>query len=182
MTWLKLLSTPSDGMIQSDDIEPVGDGEEDSDEEQDEDATDGKNEEQPTEHECEDHSFLTNVMESFVEKVSLLKTRAGRAGLVHNFLRGLQLMTSPVPSGECPFLIEWWKKSQFKLHGSHNTTPRYGQYLTHAHSHITRAVAAMESCFGLVEPHQHSIARHQSETKSSITGALHCWGGCKAPL
>ena len=93
-------------MIQSDDIEPVGDGEEDSDEEQDEDATDGKNEEQPTEHECEDHSFLTKVMESFVEKVSLLKTRAGRAGLVHNFLRGLQLMTSPVPSGECPFLIE----------------------------------------------------------------------------
>ena len=27
-----------------------------------------------------------------------------------------------------------------------NTNPRYGQYLTHAHSHITRAVAAMDSC------------------------------------
>ena len=24
---------------------------------------------------------------------------------------------------------------------------RYGQYLTHAHSHITRAVAAIDSCF-----------------------------------
>ena len=28
----------------------------------------------------------------------------------------------------------------------------------HAHSHITRAVAAMDSCFGLVRPHQHGIA------------------------
>ena len=31
-----------------------------------------------------------------------------------------------------------------------NTNPRSGQYLTHAHNHITRAVAAMDSCFGLV--------------------------------
>ena len=30
-----------------------------------------------------------------------------------------------------------------------NTNPRSGQYLTHAHSHITRVVAAMDSCFGL---------------------------------
>ena len=28
-------------------------------------------------------------------------------------------------------------------------TQRYGQYLTHAHNHITPAVAAMESCFVL---------------------------------
>ena len=33
-----------------------------------------------------------------------------------------------------------------------------GQYLTHAHNHITRAVATMDSCFGLVRPHQHGIA------------------------
>ena len=41
-----------------------------------------------------------------------------------------------------------------------NTNPRFGQYLTHAHSHIARAVAAMEwqPCFGLVWPHQHGIA------------------------
>ena len=40
------------------------------------------------------------------------------------------------------------------------TNPRSGQYLTHAHSTITWAVAAMESCFGLpiVRPHQHGIA------------------------
>ena len=35
-----------------------------------------------------------------------------------------------------------------------NTNPRSGQYLTDSHSHITRAVAAMDSCFGLVRPHQ----------------------------
>ena len=39
-----------------------------------------------------------------------------------------------------------------------NTNPRPGQYLTHAHRHITWAMAAMDSCFGLVMPHQHSIA------------------------
>ena len=38
-----------------------------------------------------------------------------------------------------------------------NTNPRFGQYLSHAHSHITRAVAAKGSCFGLVRPHQHGI-------------------------
>ena len=36
--------------------------------------------------------------------------------------------------------------------------PRSGQYLTHAHSHITRVVAAMDSCFGLVRLHQRGIA------------------------
>lgn len=92
-----------DGMIGSEDIESVG--EEDSDEEQDLDAADGKKVEEPKVHECEDHSFLKTMMESFVEKVSMLKTRAGRAGLVHNFLRGLQLMSAPVPSGESPVLI-----------------------------------------------------------------------------
>ena len=36
-------------------------------------------------------------------------------------------------------------------------TSRYGQYLTHAHSHITPAVAAMDSCFVLVRTDQHGI-------------------------
>ena len=31
----------------------------------------------------------------------------------------------------------------------------------HAHSHITRAVAAMDSCFCLIRPHQHGIADGQ---------------------
>ena len=36
------------------------------------------------------------------------------------------------------------------------TNPRPSQYLTHTYSHITRAVAAMESCFALIKAHQHS--------------------------
>ena len=46
-----------------------------------------------------------------------------------------------------------------------NNNPRAGQYLTHAHSHITWAVAAMDGCFGLVRPHQHGIAVGQKKKK-----------------
>lgn len=87
----------------TDQAEPDGD-DEDSDEEDDGmDDVDG----QQTEMEPEDHdqSFLARVMEGFIEKCSVLKTRSGRAGLVHNFLRGLQLMTAPVPSGEARLLF-----------------------------------------------------------------------------
>ena len=85
-------------MIQSDDIDPAGD--DDSDEEQDLDAADEEREEEPMTHDDNDHGFLTKIMDSFIDKISMLKSRAGRAGLVHNFLRGLQLMSAPVPSGE----------------------------------------------------------------------------------
>ena len=37
-------------------------------------------------------------------------------------------------------------------------TPRYGQYITHAQNHITRAVATADSCFVLIRTHQHGIA------------------------
>ena len=37
-------------------------------------------------------------------------------------------------------------------------TPRPSQYLTHAQSHITRAVAVMDSCFALIGAHQHCMA------------------------
>ena len=84
-------------MINSDEVDPADEHE--SDEEHDLDTTDGKSEEEPMEQECEDHSFLNSMMEAFVEKVSFLKSRVGRAGLVHNFLRGLQIMTAPIPSG-----------------------------------------------------------------------------------
>ena len=39
---------------------------------------------------------------------------------------------------------------------AHVSTPRSGQYLTYAHNHITRAVAAMDCCFALTGAHQHS--------------------------
>ena len=37
-------------------------------------------------------------------------------------------------------------------------TPRYGQYLTHVHNHITLAGAAMDSCFAVIGAHQDGIA------------------------
>ena len=85
-------------MIQSNDIMPVG--EEDSDEEYD--TTDNKVEEPNV---CEDHSFLVRMMESFVQSISMINTRAGRAALVHNFLRGLELVADPDSSGESALLI-----------------------------------------------------------------------------
>ncbi|KAJ7382059.1 Cytosolic phospholipase A2 [Desmophyllum pertusum] len=88
------------GVIASNEIEPSGEHE-DSDEEDDLDAPDAPDGKEPTEEPAvnhDDHSFLTEIMESFMEKVSFLKTREGRAGLVHNFLRGLKLMAAPVPS------------------------------------------------------------------------------------
>ena len=38
------------------------------------------------------------------------------------------------------------------------TNSRPGQYLTHAHSHFTRAVAATDSCFALIGAHQRGKA------------------------
>lgn len=94
----------SDDVINSDEVDP--DDEDESDEEHDLDVTDAKSEEEPMEQESEDHSFLKSMMESFVEKVSFLKSRAGRAGLVHNFLRGLQIMTAPIPAGTSTSFID----------------------------------------------------------------------------
>ena len=94
----------SDGVINSDEVDPAD--EDESDEEHELDVTDAKSEEEPMEQEYEDHSFLKSMMESFVEKVSFLKSRAGRAGLVHNFLRGLQIMTAPIPSGTSTSYID----------------------------------------------------------------------------
>ena len=58
-----------------------------------------------------------------------------------------------------------------------NTNPRYGQYLTHAHSLITRAVAAMDNCFRLVRPHQHGYAMlmRPNKTETAVHGC-HCPG------
>lgn len=92
-------------MINTDNVK-AEDDDELSDEEEDMDATDGEQtKEEAVAHECGDHSFLTGLMESFIEKVSFLKSRDGRAGLVHNFLRGLEIITAPVPKGETLMLF-----------------------------------------------------------------------------
>ena len=65
-------------------------------------------------------------------------------------------------------------KDNYKLQLKHTTpAPRYGQYLTHAHSHITQAVA--DSCFGLLRPHQHGIASTVKTSKCCAwIYASHC--------
>ena len=42
--------------------------------------------------------------------------------------------------------------------GAHIHQPTAGQYLTHAHNHITQAVAAMDGCFTLIGAHQQGKA------------------------
>ena len=56
--------------------------------------------------------------------------------------------------------------------------PRSGQYLTHAHSHITREVAAMDSRFVLVSTHHHGIDVEPYTTQKPFLGALCCRGVC----
>ena len=41
---------------------------------------------------------------------------------------------------------------------AHVPNPWYGRYPTHAHNHITRAVAAMDSCFAPLVANQYGIA------------------------
>ena len=69
-------------------------GEEDSDDEEEEekDSKDGKDkEEMQVTDDSKDPSLKKKIIKGIVNRYSFLKTRSGRAGLVHNFLRGLQL-------------------------------------------------------------------------------------------
>ena len=58
----------------------------------------------------------------------------------------------------CPLLVGLTWPIPTDSNEAHLPTPRYGQYLRHAHNHITRAVAVMDSCFALVGAHQHGVA------------------------
>ena len=59
---------------------------------------------------------------------------------------------------------------------AHIPTRWYGQDRTHAHNHITRAVAARDSYFALLGAHQHGIA---STVSLAITNrAFCCRSGC----
>lgn len=80
----------------------------DSDNEEDNDITDGSNNNDETKEkhdDDDDEGFFGRFFEALVDKLAVFKTRAGRAGLVHNFLRGLQVMTSaPLFSGLLLFI------------------------------------------------------------------------------
>ena len=52
--------------------------------------------------------------------------------------------------------------------------PRQGQYLTHTHSHITRAVAAIDSCFALIGANQHGIAVVENPGKTRVIWLRAC--------
>ena len=62
------------------------------------------------------------------------------------------------------------------LLGKTCTNPRPGHYFTHAHSHITRAVAAMDSCFALTGAHKHGVAVGQWPGKTRVEKILSCRG------
>ena len=89
--------------------------------------------------------------------------------------------------------------------GAHMHQPKWqsGQYLTHAHSHITPAVAAMDGCFTLTWAHQQGKAirsmngenprlkeplpqRRVQSTALSASSTQHMWellaGNCTAVL
>ena len=84
------------------------DNDSDSDnEEDDDDVTDNNNNNnnnntddktKKDDDDDDDDGFFGRFFKTLVDKLAVFKTRAGRAGLIHNFLRGLQV-TAPVPSG-----------------------------------------------------------------------------------
>ena len=57
---------------------------------------------------------------------------------------------------------------------SHVPTPRYGQYLMHAHNHITPSVVAMDSCFALIGAYQHGIAVKSMSGGACVSTTLNC--------
>ena len=50
-----------------------------------------------------------------------------------------------------------YKKTRLNSASKHTlSVPQYGQYLTHAYSHITRVVASMDNCVAIIRLHQHT--------------------------
>ena len=54
---------------------------------------------------------------------------------------------------------------------AHVLLPRYGQYLTHAHHHITPAGAAMDSCFAVIGAHQHDLCSGKAVFRPLVSRA-----------
>lgn len=86
----------------NDDEDDNNDDDQDSDSDNEDDDEEGNNnntDDKTKKQDDEEEGFFTRVFEALVDKLKVLKTRSGRAGLVHNFLRGLQVLSAPVPSG-----------------------------------------------------------------------------------
>ena len=85
-----------------DDVDSDSDNEEDDDD----DDVDGvmlenDNSDEIKEKDKEGKGFFGRFFEVLVNKLAVFRTRTGRAGLVHNFLRGLQILAAPILSGLC---------------------------------------------------------------------------------
>ena len=99
--------------ILSDDAE-----ESDNEEVQDDDV---RRKQQPVYQEPDEDDSFENVLKFLAEKSVpfLIKTREGRAGLIHNFLRGLQLPSATVPSGKKMSFVHLARVTFFLLHTNH---------------------------------------------------------------
>ena len=84
----------------------------------------------------------SSVLYNYIINVSWIQKLHRRSSVLYNYIvkvsRNPKLPPLNTPS-ECNV--------------SHDTSPPYGQYPTHAHSHIILAVAPMDSCFVLVRTH-----------------------------
>ena len=81
---------------QPDNSQPVGEEDSDDEEEEEKDTTDGnEKEEMLIADDSKDPSLKKKIIKEIVIRYPFLKTRSGRAGLVHNFLRGLQPTSVP---------------------------------------------------------------------------------------
>ena len=88
---------PAGGAIDSDGSLCFDAAESDNEEAQEDDV---KAKQQLVERDPEEDDSFVNFIKFLAEKFPILKTREGRAGLVHNFLRGLQLPSAPFPTGK----------------------------------------------------------------------------------
>ena len=88
---------PAGGAIDSDGSLCFDAAESDNEEAQEDDV---KAKQQLVERDPEEDDSFVNFIKFLAEKFPILKTREGRAGLVHNFLRGLQLASAPAPTGK----------------------------------------------------------------------------------
>ena len=95
------LSHTGEAIDRKDDYDDIEDS--DSDNEDDNDIIDNNNTNDETKEKLDDDDddgYFGRFFENLVDKLAVFKTRAGRAGLVHNFLRGLQILASaPLFSG-----------------------------------------------------------------------------------
>ena len=82
-------------------------------------------------------------------RFSLHHSRNAWLGLAENVTVSLDFILFPLRRVKQQF-VRFYEVTQS------NTNPRSGQYLTHAHTHVTRAVTVLDSNFALVRPHQPS--------------------------